>query len=153
MDTANIMIGIASAVFVVIIGAYVKVLSSRMFKSFDEKIKNVEDDLESIQVRFDNKVSQSEFDRVATQCVSMDGRLRTQENEIVALNSIKPSLDELKQKVSTLELIKQELLDKFTRRGDFTRDFQVLTSQLEKIHTKIGRLDERIDSIVNRTVM
>lgn len=143
MNHIDIIIGVVSALCIAGVGAYFKVSISRTFKTSDEKIKEVKDDLKLTVKTF-------ELDKIEERIKSLERKSEDHGTDITRLVEANKLLAEIKSKINYLENIKIELFEKYTKHSDFIKDFQIITSNLETIHNKIERIDEKIFTIIGR---
>jgi hypothetical protein len=74
--------------------------------------------------------------------------------ESVRSEALCKSVDEAKGKLGTLLELRSEFLERlgdYIRRGDFVRDVQILTNQIESIHKKIDYVDSKLDRFREKT--
>ena len=147
METNTIIISISSAsVVVTILIAWFKyarlsraveirlqLLESNYGKStpkehVDEQIKNLAGKFEEIY---------RAVDKLINDCCGYD-------RDIVRIQEAVKMIDMYKNKLTEIEALRSEFLEKFTRRGDFIREMQVLNSQVQATYQKVDRLEEQV---------
>ncbi len=117
---------IVSALAVLVTGV-VGFLARRSIKDQDDKVKVL-------------------FERAA----ALDVVVRGLEKDAVRAEALNKSLNEANAKLSSLIEMRSEFLDRlgdYIRRGDFVRDIQIVTNQIEAIHKKIDYMDSKWDRI------
>lgn len=117
---------IISALAVLVTGI-VGFLARRSIKDQDDKVKVL-------------------FERAAT----LDTIVRELEKDAVRAEALQKSLAEANAKLASLIEMRSEFLDRlgdYIRRGDFVRDIQIVTNQIEAIHKKIDYMDSKWDRI------
>jgi hypothetical protein len=81
-------------------------------------------------------------------CAEMDLLIRSLQLEGVRSEALCKSVDETKARLGNLIELRSEFLERlgdYIRRGDFVRDTQILTNQIEAIHKKIDYVDTKFD--------
>jgi hypothetical protein len=84
----------------------------------------------------------------------LDGKVHNLQLESVRSESLCKSLDETKDRLKSLLELRAEFLvrlNEYIRRGDFVRDVQILTNQIESIHKKIDYVDSKLDRYREKT--
>lgn len=117
---------IVSALAVLVTGI-VGFLARRSIKDQDDKVKVL-------------------FERAA----ALDTIVRELEKDAVRAEALQKSLAEANAKLASLIEMRSEFLDRlgdYIRRGDFVRDIQIVTNQIEAIHKKIDYMDSKWDRI------
>lgn len=117
---------IISALAVLVTGV-VGFLARRSIKDQDDKVKVL-------------------FERLA----AVDGIVRGLEKDAVRAQVLDKSMDEIHAKLMGLIEMRAEFLDRlgdYIRRGDFVRDIQIVTNQIEAIHKKIDYMDSKWDRL------
>lgn len=76
-------------------------------------------------------------EKINTDCCDND-------REIVRMQEFIKSLEMFKNKIMEVEALRAEFLEKFTRRGDFIREMQILSSSIQATHQKIDHLEDQI---------
>lgn len=118
-----------------------KIMEGRLVL-LENQIKNVvtsEMARERIQALLDKLTAfQSDLDR-------LDICSRSYDRELTRISEILKSIDSIKDKLNEIAMLRSEFLEKFTQRGDFIREMQVMTSQVNMIYQKIEHVDEKMD--------
>lgn len=81
---------------------------------------------------------------------ALDTIVRGLEKDLVRAEVLNKSLAEVNAKLSSSLEMRSEFLDRlgdYIRRGDFVRDIQIVTNQIEAIHKKIEYMDSKWDRI------
>lgn len=117
---------IISAVAVLVTGI-IGFLARRSLKDQDDKMRGL-------------------FERYA----AVDAIVRGLEKDAVRAEVLNKSMDEINSKLASLIEMRAEFLDRlgdYIRRGDFVRDIQIVTNQIEAIHKKIDYMDSKWDRL------
>jgi len=115
------------SVLALLITSVVGFLARRSIKDQDDKIKGL---LERL--------------------VTLDTIVRGLEKDVVRAEALNKSLNEVNTKLAGLIEMRSEFLERlgdYIRRGDFVRDIQIVTNQIEAIHKKIDYMDSKWDRI------
>ncbi|MFA5132521.1 MAG: hypothetical protein WC444_04355 [Candidatus Paceibacterota bacterium] len=152
METPQIVtlaVAVFAAFMTLIIGVWLKKLFSSFVDSIKEKVdKSVDkESFEAFKKEIQNNVQAvlGKVGGIERECKDIDQVNRGQEKDITRLQECTRDLDSIRKQMLVIESLKSEFLEKFTRRGDFIREMQLLNSQLEIIQKKIDKLDERIN--------
>lgn len=130
MELTNIL-GVASFCLTAIVNGALFFHQKRSFDTIDQKMKELEDKYVDAAVKVYNLQLES-----------------------VRSESICKSVEEVKGKLSTVLELRSEFLERlgdYIRRGDFVRDIQILTNQIESIHKKIDYVDSKLDRYREKT--
>jgi hypothetical protein len=117
---------IISALAVLVTGV-VGFLARRSIKDQDDKVKIL-------------------FERLA----AVDSIVRGLEKDAVRAQVLDKSMDEVHTKLMSLVEMRADFLDRlgdYIKRGDFVRDIQIVTNQIEAIHKKIDYMDSKWDRL------
>jgi hypothetical protein len=117
---------IISALAVLVTGV-VGFLARRSIKEQDDKVKIL-------------------FERLA----AVDSIVRGLEKDAVRAQVLDKSMDEVHAKLMSLVEMRADFLDRlgdYIKRGDFVRDIQIVTNQIEAIHKKIDYMDSKWDRL------
>jgi chromosome segregation ATPase len=118
----------------VIIATWIKLMTGRAFTSIDKKIKDLEDQIketESISAKLDN------FDRGT-------------EKDLVRIQEALKALDSATEKLSQIDSLRVEFLEKFQRKSEFVREIQIINNQIDAILKKMDHVDAKLDHIQER---
>lgn len=164
MDTATI--GVISAIvigFITAVTAWFKL--SRAAKFTDGRLsfleKQAKDFITSEQKAERVKICENRFstlelsikeelDRVHSSIANLDNNNRCFDRDITRIQESLRSIDNIKNKLDDLSKLREEVLDKFTKRGDFIREMQIMTSHLRIVQEKIDHIDDKIDEKMTR---
>jgi chromosome segregation ATPase len=127
------ILSILSLFIAVAVGTWLKVLTARAFKSIDDRISDVSKRLDGMlgdcngnRARFDNRMEKYGDERKA-----INDTIQNLDKELVRLCAV--------EKVTEKELREQK--------ADRIRSAEVMAHQLESIHKKIDRIDEKFDRL------
>lgn len=130
MELSNIL-GVASFCLTAIVNSALFFHQKRSFDSIDQKLKDLEDKYVDASV----KIYNLQLDSVRSEAICK-------------------SIEEIKNKLSVLLELRSDFLERlgdYIRRGDFVRDIQILTNQIESIHKKIDYVDSKLDRYREKT--
>lgn len=105
-----------------------------------ERIKSYEDRFGNLNV-----LLKSELDKVNAEVLTLDVGSRVFDRDITRIQEAVKAIEGIKCKLDDLSNLRAEFLEKFTRRGDFVREMQIMTSQLSLVQQKIDRIDVKLD--------
>lgn len=134
--------GVVTLLLVVVAGAIVKVLVGRTFKSIDQDIKKLSD-----QVVAANWVPRETFDIRMQNLTDAEASIEGLGKDVVRLEEITKILAELRHAIANIDTLRAEFLEKFQRKTDFIRELSLLVSQIEGIYKKIDHIDDKIDKL------
>lgn len=117
-----------------------KVFASRAFKSLDKRL----DDLEH-QYGSDQWVHKQAYDLHVDILKEQGQVMMSTQITLTELKVKIEALELLRDKVNTIDALRAEFLEKFLPKSDFTREIEIMTSQIEGIYRKIDHLDEKLD--------
>lgn len=157
MDNTLISISLGSLSLLVsaLVGTWLKFAISRIFRDMDVKING-------LQESFSSKAEQTEFvkfegmmqaienrifgqlEKLQSFCDELDQSNRCHDKDIVRLQELSKSITKLTEEFSTMESLRSEFLEKFTRESTFLREIQSINSQIESIYGKIDRIDDKL---------
>ena len=122
MDHAQIVSALA-----VLVTGIVGFLARRSIKDQDDKVK-----------------------LLADRTTALDTIVRSLEKDAIRAEALNKSVNEVSTKLSSLLELRAEFLERlgdYIRRGDFVRDIQIVTNQIEAIHKKIEFMDSKWDRL------
>jgi predicted transcriptional regulator len=122
MDRGQI-IGLIAMVISTVIGFLVR----RAFNDLDDKIKTL-----------------------IERCTKIEENSHKLDKDAVRVESLDRTLTDVNSKMTNLMEVRSEFLDRlgdYIRRGDFVRDIQIVTNQIEAIHKKIEYMDVKWDRL------
>lgn len=125
------ILGVTSFCLTALVNGALFFHQKRSFDTIDQKIKDVEEKCSNL-----NKTVHS---------LQLDG---------VRSESLCKSVDETKTRLGSLLELRSEFLERlgdYIRRGDFIRDVQIITNQIESIHKKIDYVDTKLDRYREKT--
>lgn len=110
-----------------VITAVIGFLVRRAFTEQDEKIKTLTE-----------------------RCTRLEENSHKLDKDAVRVESIDKTLTDVNSKMMTLLDVRSEFLDRlgdYIRRGDFVRDIQIVTNQIDTIYKKIEYMDSKWDRL------
>jgi len=122
MDRGQI-IGLIAMAISTVIGFLVR----RAFNDLDDKIKTL-----------------------IERCTKIEENSHKLDKDAVRVESLDRTLTDVNSKMTNLMEVRSEFLDRlgdYIRRGDFVRDIQIVTNQIEAIHKKIEYMDVKWDRL------
>jgi peptidoglycan hydrolase CwlO-like protein len=155
MDTNTIVITVSvTAAIVTMLVAWFTLAKGS--KAQDVRIQAIEktlDELKSACMEFSSRESVDrwveEIKEKLDDCAEEVDRLNTcfsgHDRDIVRVQEIAKFIETYQSRLSEIEALRAEFLEKFIRRGDFIREMQILNSQVAAIYQKIDHVDEKVD--------
>lgn len=91
-----------------------------------------------------------ELDKLRSDLGELDSSSRCFDRDITRIQESLRSIDSIKNKLEELSKLREEMLDKFTKRADFIREMTIMTSQMRIVLEKIDHIDDKIDNTMSR---
>lgn len=94
--------------------------------------------LEKTNIHFATK---AEVDKLCNGISKLNGESREHDKDSVHLEEIMRFMESARERLDACESLRAEFLEKFTLRGDYIREMQIINSQLYNIHQKMNQVD------------
>ena len=91
-----------------------------------------------------------ELGKVQVDVAALDAGSRCFDRDMARLQESLKVMDGFSGKLDDLATLRAEILDKFTKRGDFVREMQIMASQLRLVQQKIDHIDAKLDERLMR---
>jgi DNA repair ATPase RecN len=157
----SIWLGIVATCGVVFVGAWLKALFSRANKAADIRLDTHDKQFVKLEAAIGSCASfaivgdkladlSKKIDTLHAYYASVDTICRNHDRDLARLEEVLKLVDEFKKSIHAIEALRSEFLEKFTRRADFVRELQTLSSQVETVFRMIDRVAEKVDERINR---
>jgi len=124
MDIVTSYSGLVAFALTVVLIPLLKFSFSRLFRQTDETVEKLHIVVEEIETK-----------------------LAVLDKEIVRMQEQLKEIPELRNKITQLEKIRVEMLERYLPRGDFIREIQIMSNQMEANWKKTDQLDGKLEKL------